>query len=299
MMGTGIFVLAAIWLAYWVSGLLVRQVAGLAQQVKAMRSGEAWAINPGRYDEREVVELAEAVNDYHRRMDAMVEREKEFTANVSHELRTPLTTIRTSCELLEQHAAAFDPKSRQRLQQVEQAAHHMHTLIESLLALAREESAKEVGPVSLAGVIEVTLDRVADRLACRSVRPVIAIPADARILANASALAIVVSNLVDNALRHTEQGTIRFTYEDGVLGIEDTGSGIVPEALPYVFERFYRAPGGQESGFGLGLAIVKKICDRYGWQITVESMSGSGTRMTLALPSTKDDNALHKNFTKS
>lgn len=295
--GTSIFVLTAVWLAYWVSGLLVRQVASLAQQVKALRSGAGSSINPGRYDEHEVAELAEAVNDYHRRMAEMVEREKEFTANVSHELRTPLTTIRTSCELLEGGAAAFDPKSRQRMHQIEQAAQHMQTLVECLLALAREESAKAIAPVTLAVAIDATLDRFADPMARRSVRPVIDIPGDLRVMANASALAIVVSNLIDNALQHTEGGTIRFTFDDGALCIEDSGAGIAPEILPHVFERFYRGRGGQQKGFGLGLAIVRKICDRYGWQVAVASRPGAGTRVTLGLPAVEDNRGLHENFT--
>jgi signal transduction histidine kinase len=96
MAGTGIFALLTIWLAYGLSGLLVRQVAGLARQVKALRLGGSTPINPGKYDEVELVGLVEAFNDYHRRVADMIEREKEFTGNVSHELRTPLTTIKTS-----------------------------------------------------------------------------------------------------------------------------------------------------------------------------------------------------------
>jgi signal transduction histidine kinase len=295
--GTGVFVLAAIGLAYWVSGLLVRQVAGLAQQVKALRSGAGSGINPGRYDEHEVAELAEALNDYHRRMADMVEREKEFTANVSHELRTPLTAIRTSCELLEGAAAAFEPKSRQRLQQIEQAARQMQALVECLLALAREESATAIEQVALGAAVDAALAHHAERLAQRSVRAVSAIPAGLRVLANAPALAIVVSNLVDNALQHSEGGTIRFSYRDGALRIEDSGSGIAPDALPHVFERFYRVPGARPQGFGLGLAIVKKICDRYGWPITLESQPGQGTRVTLGLPAIGKNGELHKNFT--
>jgi len=295
--GTGIFALAAIWLAYWVSGLLVRQVAGLALQVKALRSGGESSVNPGKYDEHEVAELAEAVNDYHRRMADMVEREKDFTSHVSHELRTPLTAILTSCELLVDGAAAFDPKSRQRLHQIAQAAQHMQTLVECLLALAREDSAKAIAPVTLVLAIDTTLDRFTDQMARLSVRPVVAIPSKLRVMANASALAIVVSNLIDNALQHTKQGTIRFTFEDGRLCIEDSGSGIAPEALPHVFERFYRATGAQQKGFGLGLAIVRKICERYGWQVAVDSRPGAGTRVTLDLPVVEDNHGLHENFT--
>jgi signal transduction histidine kinase len=96
-----------------VSGLLVRQVASLAKQVKALKHERTASIDPGRYDEAELVGL-DAFNDYHRGMADMIEREKEFTGNVSHELRTPLTAIKTSCELLEQDPA-ISGKSRARL----------------------------------------------------------------------------------------------------------------------------------------------------------------------------------------
>jgi signal transduction histidine kinase len=282
LLGTAIFVLPSIWLAYWLSGLLVRQVGGLARQVRALRSGAASAIDPRRYDEREVAELADAVNDYHGRMAAMVEREKDFTANVSHELRTPLTRIRTSCELLEPAAAGLDAKSRQRLLQIEQSAEDMHAMIECLLALAREEP-PAAASARLAGIVEAILERYAERLERQSVRAVVAIPGDVLVEANAPALGIVLSNLVDNALRHTEGGEIRLSYAAGTLTVADTGSGIPVEALPHVFERFYRAPGGRGDGFGIGLAIVKRICDRYGWRIAVDSAAGAGTRIMLGL----------------
>lgn len=282
---TALFVLPSVWLAYWLSGLLVRQVGGLARQVRALRSGAASAIDPRGYDEREVAELADAVNDYHGRMAAMVEREKEFTANVSHELRTPLTRIRTSCELLEPVAGSLDAKSRQRLQQIEQAAEDMHALIECLLALAREESATVAASARLAAIIGAIIERYAERLEKQAVRAVVSVPDEVRVQANAPALGIVLSNLVDNALRHTQDGELRFRYADGTLSVEDTGSGIAPQALPHVFERFYRAPGGRGDGFGIGLAIVKKICDRYGWRIAVESAEGTGTRVLLGLES--------------
>jgi signal transduction histidine kinase len=301
LIGTAVFVLPSIWLAYWLSGLLVRQVGGLAKQVRALRSGAASAIDPHRYDEREVAELADAVNDYHGRMAAMVEREKEFTANVSHELRTPLTRIRTSCELLEPAAASLDAKSRQRLLQIEQAADDMHALVECLLALARDEPAA-AAPVQLAAALEAIVGRFADRLERQSVRPVLAVPAEVRLPLNLPALGIVLSNLIDNALRHTDGGEIRFRYQDGTLCIEDTGCGIAPEVMPHVFERFYRAP----DGLGIGLAIVKKICERHGWRIAVESAvqasvplsSKAGTRVLLGLEA-RETPRLHENFTNS
>ncbi|KWA30267.1 histidine kinase [Burkholderia multivorans] len=292
MAGTGVFALLTVWLSFGVSGLLVRQVASLARQVKTLEHERTASIDPGRYDEAELAGLVEAFNDFHRRMADMIEREKEFTGNVSHELRTPLTAIKTSCELLEQDVA-ISGKSRARLAQIDRAADSMRELVNALLMLAREDSVQDVGPIGLAHVIETTLTLFADRLAGRGVEAVIDVDRGVEVEANRSGLAIVLSNLIDNAIRHADRGHLRFAYTNGWLHIEDTGPGIPERALPLVFDRFYQAgpmqPGGR--GFGIGLAIVKKICDRYGWLIELHSEPGRGTRVSLRVPAARPSEA--------
>jgi signal transduction histidine kinase len=285
MVGTGAFALLTIWLAFALSGLLVRQVAGFAGQVKALKLGESTALNPGKYDEVEVVELVEAFNDYHRRMAQMIEREKEFTSNVSHELRTPLTAIKTSCELLDQDAA-IGSKSKARLRQIDRAADNMIELVNALLLLAREESPADGGPVRLVSVIDDALDPFAEVLTAKGIETVIDVDRLLRVEVNRSALSIVLSNLIDNAARYTNRGSVCFTYGDGWLQIEDTGPGIPQHALPHVFERFYQVRPTEAAGrtFGIGLSIVKKICDRYQWPIKLISEPGKGTRVSLRLP---------------
>ncbi|MFM0327745.1 sensor histidine kinase [Caballeronia glebae] len=285
MAGTGVFALLTVWLSFGVSGLLVRQVAGLARQVKALRHGGAGSIDPGGYDEAEIVGLVEAFNGYHRRMADMIARERDFTGNVSHELRTPLTAVKTSCELLEQDHA-IGGKSRARLAQINRAADGMHELVNALLMLARDDSTRETEPVELAHMVGTALTPFADRFVISGVHTINDVDRRVQVDANPSALAIVLSNLIDNAVRYTDQGCIRFSYADGWLHIEDTGSGIAEEALPLVFDRFYRAAHGQteQRGFGIGLSIVKKICDRYGWAIRLESEERQGTRVSLSLP---------------
>ncbi len=297
MFGTGVFALLAFWLAFGLSGLLVRQVAGLARQVKALRLGASAALDAGRYDEVEVVELVDAFNDYHGRMAQMIEREKEFTGNVSHELRTPLTAIKTSCELLD-HDASINAKSRARLRQIERAADTMSDLVNALLLLAREESPADVGPVRLISAIEDALDLVTDTLQARGIQTRIEVNRGLHVEANRSALALVLSNLVDNAVRYTNSGHVSFVYADGWLQIEDTGRGIPPDALPHVFERFYQVGAAHAAapGFGIGLSIVRKVCDRYGWSIRMESEPGSGTRVSLRLPPA---NRISADFTKN
>lgn len=285
MVGTGVFALLTIWLAFGLSGLLVRQVAGLAHQVRTLRAGVVDTLNTGKYDEVEVVELVETFNDYHRRMAHVIDREQEFTGNVSHELRTPLTTIKTSCELLESDAA-ITGKSRVRLEQIARAAHGMSELVNALLLLARDESSSEVGPIRLADAIAQVLAGFTATLKAKGIAATIDIDGGVFVEANRSALGIVLSNLTDNALRHTDRGRIRISYTDGSLFVADTGRGIPKHALPRVFERFYRAGAGDDGtrGFGIGLAIVKKICDRYQWSIRIDSEVGTGTRVCLTLP---------------
>ena len=172
MAGTGVFALLTVWLSFGVSGLLVRQVASLARQVKALEHQSTASIDPGRYDEAELVGLVDAFNDFHRRMWDMIEREKEFTGNVSHELRTPLTTIKTSCELLEQDPE-ISGKSRARLAQIDRAADSMRELVNALLMLAPEDSVRDVEPLGLANLIGTALTPFADRLAERGIEPVL------------------------------------------------------------------------------------------------------------------------------
>src|SRR5258708_23891609 len=195
MVGTGVFALLTIWLAFGLSGLLVRQVAGFARQVKALRLGESTVLNPGKYDEAEVIELVEAFNDYHRRMAQMMEREKEFTSNVSHELRTPLTAIKTSCELLDQDVA-IGSKSRSRLRQITPAPANILELTNALLLLARAESLADVGPVRIVSAIEDALDPFAAVLTAKGIEAVVDIDRRLRVEANRSALAIVLSTVI-------------------------------------------------------------------------------------------------------
>ncbi|MBN3805245.1 HAMP domain-containing histidine kinase [Paraburkholderia sp. Ac-20336] len=285
MAGTGVFALLTVWLSFGVSGMLVRQVASLARQVKGLRHEGTGSIDPGGYDEAEIAGLVEAFNDYHRRMADMIAREKDFTGNVSHELRTPLTAVKTSCELLEQDPA-IGGKSRARLAQINRAADGMHELVNALLMLARDDSTQRIEPVELAHMIGTMLTPFADRFVSSGVYTINDVDSRIQVNANPSALAIVLSNLIDNAGRYTDRGCIRFSYADGWLHIEDTGAGISEEALPHVFDRFYRAAQGQTEpqGFGIGLSIVKKICDRYGWAIQLESAERQGTRVSLSLP---------------
>lgn len=283
LLGTGAFALLSTWLSFGLSGLLVRQLADLTQQVRRFRQGAPQAHPIGQYSEIEVAELADAFNRYHLRMAELIDREKEFTANASHELRTPLTAILTSCELLAQDAALSE-KSRMRAEGIQRNAARMTELINSLLLLAREDTGTNQVPEAVRPCVEAAIEPFRELLAGKGVQVDVQVSADARLAVSRHALLLVLTNLVRNATAYTSHGCITIRYRPHCLTVADTGIGIPAAEAPHVFDRFYRGQAAAPAGLGLGLAIVKRICDRNGWQITLTSEAGRGTQVSIDFP---------------
>jgi signal transduction histidine kinase len=266
-------------LGYWLSGLLVDQVTELARQVGTLKPGESRErlTRPGQ--DLEVETLARAFEGYQARIEEMIRREQEFTSNASHELRTPLTAIKTSCELLLAEPA-LAPKSRARLEQISAAAARMTEQTQALLFLARGQAPGNVEPVALADCAEDAIEPYRPEIARKAITVESLIAREAVLDIDYQALRLVLSNLIRNAVQHTERGSIRLTYSGRRLTISDSGRGIVQESLPRIFERFYT----NADGTGLGLAIVGRICELYGWRVEVESRSGAGSSFSVTFP---------------
>jgi signal transduction histidine kinase len=218
---------------------------------------------------------------------------KEFLSNVSHELRTPLSSIKL---MLETVLEAPEVEARelfvpQALSQVDR----LNALVGQLLEQARAESGqlqlalREVDLEDVAASIVASFEQQAANkgvsLELTALRPVV-------VEADPDRLAQVFVNLIDNALRHTnEGGRIRIELDardsDAILRVRDNGSGIPYRDLPHIFERFYvvdRSRTRGSGGAGLGLAIVKNIVDAHGGAVSAESMLGRGTSFTVRLP---------------
>lgn len=272
--------------AYWLSGVLVRQVTGLAKRVADLDPDASAVRLADDTQDREVATLAAAFDRYHERVAEIVAREKQFTSNVSHELRTPLTTIQTSCELLAQDST-LTGKARQRIESIASAADRMTELTEALLLLARNaplDAAQDI--VALKGAAEEVIAPLRDALAQRRIDIELRVPEHAAVRMPRPALHLALSNLLRNAVSHTDHGRITVGYQDGTLSVVDTGRGIASQDLPRIFDRFYRgeARRGQQEGSGLGLAIVKQIADRLGWRLTVASELGKGSTFRIEFP---------------
>ena len=228
---------------------------------------------------------------------------QDFVANVSHELKTPLANIKSSVEVL-LDGAADDPHARTGfLAEIDQQADRLHALILDLLVLARVESGDaglEFERVPLEDAVHACLDRHRTRAEAKGQTfggvALGACPPDLAVWADEEALAQILDNLVDNAIKYTPKGgrvTVRYAAEDAdvMLEVEDTGVGIPARDQPRVFERFYRvdkARSREVGGTGLGLAIVKHLVQAMKGTVRVTSEVGKGATFRVTLPRAGD-----------
>jgi signal transduction histidine kinase len=232
----------------------------------------------------EVGELATACDRYLDRLRGFIERERAFTADVSHELRTPLAVIKGAAEVLEGDDGLSE-RARDRICRIDRAAAEMSDITSALLLLAREEAA---APPQTSCAVEAVLGEVVEKhrylLQGKPVDLALTVDGAESLPVEQTLLAIVLGNLVRNAFMYTHRGLIRIRLDCTGVSIEDTGTGMAEEEVARAFERYYRRGAGH--GEGIGLSLVKRICDRYGWDVSISSKEGHGTTVRLAFPAT-------------
>ncbi len=221
---------------------------------------------------------------------------QDFVANVSHELKTPLAAIHATVETLLDGAIHDADHNLRFLERIRENAERLSRLIQDLLSLGRIESGEEVmdlRPIAVQAAVETCIARHEPRAAAKQLRLDQAPPAQSvAVLADEEALAEILDNLVDNAVKYTPAGgrvTLRWFVEgeQAVLEVQDTGIGIPEKDLPRVFERFYRvdrARSRELGGTGLGLSIVKHLAQALGGSVTAGSVVGTGSTFTVRLP---------------
>ena len=265
-------------LALWLAEGVIEPVKELARRVRELQPDAHPEHLTEDFPHDEVGELAHAFELAVDRLADFVDRERAFTADVSHELRTPIAVIRGAAEVLLADETR-PPRERQRLERIERAATDMADLSTALLAMARERDDDRREPVDLAALVEESVEKHRHLLGERPVEVALEFVARPRVAADPNLLAIVIANLLRNSFAYTERGSVRIRLDAQTLDVADSGLGIPRDALDKVFQRLYR--GAHSEGAGIGLSLVKKICDRYGWSITLESEEGVGTRAEL------------------
>jgi heavy metal sensor kinase len=272
----------------------LRPVVALTEKAESIGRTELGERLPIIRSGDELERLSLALNRMIDRLEEALAHNQRFSADASHELRTPLTIIHGELEALLE-IPNLETQAVEGITSALDESDRMARIVRNLMTISRLDSGgerMEMRPLELAGVVNTTLDHMSllaeekgIRLTCNAVAPV-------WVTGDAMRLKQVIVNVVDNAIKYTAEGglivvNLRAQDEKAVLTVTDTGIGIAPESLPFVFERFYRtdkARSRESGGTGLGLAIVKAICTAHNGNVSVESSESRGSTFKVQLP---------------
>ena len=246
----------------------------------------------------ELERLSLSLNRMITRLDDAFQNSKRFVADASHELRTPLTILRGELENLSEDAQ-LNPEVRSRLGSVLEEIERLSRIVEQLFALSRldaGEAQTEWTQFDLAELAKTTTEQMSLLAEDKGIAITCQASQKVPVEGDRARLKQVVVNLLDNAIKYTpEKGMIQLRVHGAnghaILEVADNGIGIPPDALPHIFERFYRVDQARANGSesaGLGLSIVKSICTAHGAEVEVQSTIGKGSRFRFKLPLLKN-----------
>ena len=299
------------WLTFFVIGgvvllvtiaastLIARQIA--VPVLKLTATSEQ--IAAGRLDERvspagpnEVRRLGVAFNRMAERVQEMIAQQRTFVDNAAHELRSPLTSIRLRIEMLQTRGKNDAELTQHYLGQMEREVSYLQRLVEHLLALASVENMERAAPKTSLDLARILYD-VTDEMSQVAQQAGLTLQTEIpdhlpMVKANADQMNSMIRNLIDNAIKYTRRGgTVTLTAtsarDEIEIRVADTGIGIPADALPRIFDRFYRvdtARSRKEGGAGLGLSLVRSIAEAHGGHVDVQSRVNEGSLFTIVLP---------------
>ena len=276
-------------LAWLLAGSLAGPLRTLAEAARRVGRGDlsARAEVSGSAEQREV---ATAFNEMADRLERVLEAQREFVANASHQLRTPLTGLRLRLEAAS--LKATDPELERELAAAERETERLAKLLSALLTLAREGGTTPAPrPVDLAAAGRHACERWQAEAERGGRRLVAAGDHDAWAAASDEDVAIVLDNLLENALLYSPAGsdvTLRWGTRDGaaVLAVLDRGPGVGADEAERVFDRFVRGSAGRDGpqGTGLGLTIVRTLARRWGGDASLAARADGGARVEVWFP---------------
>jgi two-component system heavy metal sensor histidine kinase CusS len=239
---------------------------------------------------REIQPLVNAFDEMLDRLENSFKQLSQFSADLAHELRTPIANILGEGQVALTRARTAD-EYREIIESSVSECERLSGVVDNLLFLARAETAdRQIQPLLFDGRTAIEKIAAYYQTIAEDRHVTIACSGQGQIFADPVLFSRALNNLVENALRFTPNGgTIRISVEVNAAQVRvlvsDTGSGIAPEHLPHVFDRFYRADSSRSSaGTGLGLSLVKSIVDLHGGSVMIESEVGRGTTVVLSFP---------------
>lgn len=284
----------ALLLALLLAERLLRPVQSLTRAAQALAQGDLSQRVPIT-GEDELAELGKTFNQMAQSLQNNLQARRALTADIAHELRTPLAVQRAHLEALQDGIYEPTPETIQTLLEQNQLLTH---LVDDLRTLALADSGQltlNLTQTDLNDLCQRQIEQFRPTAAAKNIsldyqttsKPV-------QILADPQRIEQILNNLLANAVRYTpESGTItldlRQTATHAQIRIHDSGPGIPEEALPFIFERFYRADKSRsrsEGGSGLGLAIARQLAQLHNGSLTAENAPQGGAMFTLTLPQT-------------
>lgn len=300
--GTLLFILVALFVAYGLSRRLTAPLSFLLPAIARLGKGE-FGVQAPVTSKDEYGKVAEAFNDMSARLQRAEESRRNLVADAAHELRTPLTIIGGKLEQLQQHG---EPVAPERLLPLQDDLIRLTRLVDELHQLSLAEAKRlplERKPTDLYALLDRVVEHVMLDAEAKGVSVTLEQWTEAtRLTVDPHRITQVFLNLLVNAVRYTPRGgTVRVFIDDaGPSGkapgdrqgglrvtVADTGPGIEAAHLPYLFDRFYRTDEARDrnsGGMGLGLAIVKELVHAHGGTIDVASEPGRGTVFAVTLP---------------
>lgn len=252
----------------------LKRLADDVEQFDASTRGQRLPAHGESAQTTETRRIAEVFNAYSQRLDDFIEREQHLTAMASHELRTPLAVLSGAAEVLEQRLAG-DEANRKTLQRIREAALEMRDSVEAILELSRHAGDSAAQSCRADELVQALVLRQRDAAEARGLVVHCEVQA-VTLKAHPQLVQILLSNLLGNALRHTARGEVRIHLSALELCITDSGSGIDARDLPRLMMPGGRGAHAASEGAGLGLYIARKVCERYGWSLSLSNLAEGG-----------------------
>lgn len=277
---------------YWLAGRALAPIDRVTETARRISAEDLSTRLDLTSANDEVGRLASTFNMMLSRLEDAFRREQQFTSDASHELRTPLAALRTITEMtLARHRS--DTEYKQALTDILEEIIRMQGLVEDLLSLARHNTYQLNELIDLSSLLQDVTESMSPLAGARDLTLVCRISGTLMVNGDRGALIRLFTNLIDNAIKYTQNGGIEVTAaikqdERITITIADTGCGISQHHLPHIFDRFYRAdPSRSTTGTGLGLTIARIITQAHGGNIQIESVKHQGTKVWVSLPAAK------------